>query len=99
MALDGAGYAPSEFKLAFKANSTIGTANTSSMNLINVDSVSLPALNPTQVLDVRSGDGRTAKAADAFTTEKGTVREISFSGTADTTVLPLLLQNIVTSAV
>ena len=99
MALDGAGYAPSEFKLALKAESTIGTENVSSMNLINVDSVSLPALNPTQVLDVRSGDGRTAKAADAFTTEKGTVREISFSGTADTTVLPLLLQNIVTTAV
>jgi len=36
MALDGAGYAPSEFKLALKAESTIGTENVSSMNLINV---------------------------------------------------------------
>tara|TARA_R100000808_G_scaffold7129_1_gene21023 strand:+ start:4333 stop:5340 length:1008 start_codon:yes stop_codon:yes gene_type:complete len=99
MALDGAGYAPSEFKLALKAESTIGTANVSSMNLINVDSVSLPALNPTQVLDVRSGDGRTAKAEDAFVTEKGTTKEIAFSGTADSTVLPLLLQNITTTAV
>ena len=99
MALDGAGYSPSEFKLAIKAESTIGTANTSTMNLVNVDSVSLPALNPTQVLDVRSGDGRTAKAADAYTSEKGTVKEISFSGTADSTVLPLLIQNIVTTAV
>ena len=98
MGLDGAGYAPSEFKLALKAESTIGTANVSSMNLINVDSVSLPALNPTQVLDVRSGTGRTAKAADAFTTEKGTTKEIAFSGTADSTVLPLLLQNITTTA-
>ena len=78
MALDGAGYAQSEFKLALKAESTIGTANVSSMNLINVDSVSLPALNPTQVLDIRSGDGRTAKAADAFTTEKMTTKEIGF---------------------
>ena len=99
MGLDGAGYAPSEFKLALKAESTIGTANVSSMNLINVDSVSLPALNPTQVLDVRSGTGRTAKAEDAFVTEKGTTKEISFSGTADSTVLPLLLQNIPTTAV
>ena len=99
MGLDGAGYAPSEFKLALKAESTIGTANVSSMNLINVDSVSLPALNPTQVLDVRSGTGRTAKAEDAFVTEKGTTKEISFSGTADSTVLPLLLQNITTTAV
>ena len=99
MSLDGAGYAPSEFKIALKAESTIGTANVSSMNLINVDSVSLPALNPTQVLDVRSGDGRTAKAADAYVSEKGTTKEIAFSATADTTVLPLLLQNIVTTAV
>ena len=99
MGLDGAGYAPSEFKLALKAESTIGTANVSSMNLINVDSVSLPALNPTQVLDVRSGTGRTAKAEDAFVTEKGTTKEISFSGTADSTVLPLLLQNITTTSV
>ena len=99
MALDGAGYSPSEFKLAIKASSTIGTANVSSMNLVNVDSVTLPALNPNQTLDVRSGDGRTAKVADAYTSEKHTTKEISFSGTADTTVLPLLLQNIVTTAV
>ena len=99
MALDGAGYSPSEFQLALIAESTIGTVNTTTMNLINVDSVSLPALNPTQVLDVRSGTGRTAKAEDAFVTDKGTTKEISFSGTADTTVLPLLLQNITTIAV
>ena len=99
MGLDGAGYASSEFKLALKAETTLGSQNVSSMNLINVDSVSLPALNPTQVMDVRSGDGRTAKAADVFVSEKGTTKEISFSGTADSTVLPLLLQNIVTTAV
>ena len=98
MAIDGAGYSSSEFQLAFKAESTIGTANVSTMQLIDIDEISFPSLNPIQTLDVRSGTGRTAKGADAFITEKHTLKEISFSGTADTTVLPLLLQNIMTVA-
>ncbi|QDP59994.1 MAG: hypothetical protein GOVbin4580_14 [Prokaryotic dsDNA virus sp.] len=99
MALDGQALSPQEFKLAFKPETTIGTANTSTMRLINVDSVETPALNITQVLDVRTGSGRTAKTTDMFTDEKGTVKEISFSGIADTTVLPVLLQAITTTAV
>jgi hypothetical protein len=99
MALDGQALSPQEFKLAFKPETTIGTANVATMQLINVDSVETPALNITQVLDVRTGSGRTAKTSDMFTDEKGTVKEISFSGIADTTVLPILLQAITTTAV
>ena len=99
MALDGQALSPQEFKLAFKPETTIGTANVATMQLINVDSVETPALNITQVLDVRTGSGRTAKTTDMFTDEKGTVKEISFSGIADTTVLPILLQAITTTAV
>jgi len=99
MALDGQALSPKEFKLAIKAESNIGSANTTTMQLLNVDSVEFPSFNPTQMFDVRSGDGRTAKAADAFVSEKATPSEISFSGTADSTVLPLLIQNIVTTAV
>ena len=99
MALDGQALSPKEFLLAFKPETTIGTANTSSMNLLNVDSVSSPSLNLSQVLDVRNGVGRTAKVADAFTEEKGTRKEISFAGTADSTTLPLLLQAVTTTAV
>ena len=99
MALDGQALSPQEFKLAFKPETTIGTANVATMRLINVDSVETPALNITQVLDVRTGSGRTAKTTDMFTDEKGTVKEISFSGIADTTVLPILLQAITTTAV
>ena len=99
MALDGQALSPKEFKLLFVAESTIGTANTTSMQTINVDSVEMPSFNPTQVFDVRSGDGRTAKVADAYISQKAVQHEVSFSGTADSTVLPLLLQNIVTTAV
>lgn len=70
MALDGQALSPQEFKLAFKPETTIGTANVATMRLINVDSVETPALNITQVLDVRTGSGRTAKTSDMFTDEK-----------------------------
>lgn len=99
MALDGAGYSASQFKMAIKAETTIGTAIVSSMNLLNIDAVTFPTIAPTQVLDVRSGDGRTAKIADAYISEKHTIKEISFSGYADQTTLPILLQAIFTSAV
>tara|TARA_R110002020_G_scaffold119689_1_gene273042 strand:+ start:5942 stop:6949 length:1008 start_codon:yes stop_codon:yes gene_type:complete len=99
MALDGQALSPKEFLLAFKPETTIGTANVATMNLINVDSVSSPSMNLSQVLDVRNGVGRTAKVADAFTEEKGTRKEFSFSGTADATTLPILLQAITTTAV
>ena len=99
MALDGAGYSNSQFKMSIKAETTIGTAIVSSMNLLNIDAVTFPTIAPTQVLDVRSGDGRTAKVADAYISEKHTIKEISFSGYADQTTLPILLQAITTTAV
>ena len=99
MALDGAGYSSSQFKMAIKAETTISTAITSSMNLLNISGISFPTIAPTQVLDVRSGDGRTAKVADAYISEKHTIKEISFSGYADQTTLPILLQAITTTAV
>tara|TARA_Y100001963_G_scaffold102039_1_gene140428 strand:+ start:376 stop:1389 length:1014 start_codon:yes stop_codon:yes gene_type:complete len=96
MALDGAAYSPKEFQVAIKAESTIGTANVSSMQLVNVDSVEMPNFNLTQVLDVRSGsDGRVFDVDDALTDEKGVTKEITFSGVFDTTVAPLLVQNCI----
>jgi len=96
MALDGAAYSPKEFQLALVAESTIGTANVSSMQLINVDSVEVPNFNLTQVLDVRSGtSGRVFDVADALTDEKGVTKEITFSGVFDQTVAPFLVQNCI----
>lgn len=99
MAKDGKAYSPKEFKLAFVAESTIGTANTTSMQLVNVDSVTMPNLNPVIVNNLRSGDGRVRKTADSFVCQKGIVKTIPFSGIADTKVLPLLVQNIMTNTV
>jgi hypothetical protein len=96
MALDGAAYSPKEFQLAIKAESTIGTANVSTMQLVNVDSVEMPNFNLTQVYDVRSGSsGRVFDVADALTDEKGVTKEITFSGVFDQTVAPFLVQNCI----
>jgi hypothetical protein len=96
MALDGAAYSPKEFQLAIKAESTIGTANVSTMQLVNVDSVEMPNFNLTQVLDVRSGSsGRVFDVDDALIDEKGVTKEITFSGIFDQTVAPFLVQNCI----
>jgi len=94
MAISSTAYSPKDFQLAIIAESVAGTAVTASMSLVNIDSIELPSLNPTQVTDVRHGTGRTLKQVDTFTTNKVTVKEISFSGIADSTILPILLQNI-----
>lgn len=94
MAISSTSVSPKDFQLGIIKEATAGTAVTSSMNLINIDSLELPALNPLQVTDVRHGTGRTLKQVDTFTSNKVTVKEISFSGIADSTILPILLENI-----
>tara|TARA_R100000734_G_scaffold18837_1_gene16733 strand:+ start:5520 stop:6758 length:1239 start_codon:yes stop_codon:yes gene_type:complete len=72
------------------SNVTIATC----YQLINIDSIEMPSFNPTQVFDVRSSDARVAKLSDAYTSQKAVQHEVSFSGTADSTVLPLLLEHM-----
>ncbi len=98
MAISATSVSPKDFQLGIIKEATAGTAVVSSMNLINIDSLELPALNPLQVTDVRHGTGRTLKQVDTFTSNKLTVKEISFSGIADSTILPILLENITQDA-
>ena len=90
-------FSPKEWKVAVVSDATnagatgIGTT----MNQLDVDSISMPSLNPTQVLDVRSGAGRTLKDEDVFQDGVLRVSEISLSGTLhNDTGHKLLLQNI-----
>jgi len=92
-ALDGGVYSPSEWRVAIKPETTVGTVNTTTMNLLNVDPGSL--INHTtelvQTLDVRSGVGRTLKAADVFTTDKGGIlHTIEIPIVMDTTIDTML---------
>ena len=90
-------FSPKEWKVAVVSDATnagatgIGTT----MNQLDVDSISMPSLNPTQVLDVRSGAGRTLKDEDVFQSNVLRVSELSLSGTLhNDTGHKLLLQNI-----
>jgi len=91
------GFSPKQFQLAIAAEADGiggGEATDADYKFINIDSIEMPSLNPLQVLDVRHGAGRTLKAVDMFLSNKLTVKEISFSGIADATILPMLLANI-----
>lgn len=97
MATLAEGFSPKQFQLAIASEDDgIGSGNDADgdYKFINIDSIEMPALNPNQVLDVRHGVGRTLKETDMFLSNKLTVKEISFSGVADDTILPMLLTNI-----
>ena len=65
------------------------------MYQLDVDSVGMPTLNVNQVLDVRSGVGRTLKDEDVFQDNILRVVELSISGTMHNDAgHKLLLQNI-----
>ena len=100
MALDEQSYGASEFQMAIIGESVLGTANVTTMQLVNIDvPLSFPELNPVMDFPVKSGTGRTAKTLDKFVCEIGTLRSIPFTATADKTVLPMLLSNILTTAI
>ena len=97
MAKSAIAFSPKQFSCWVKAETAAGTsvAGTSMMQL-DVDSVSYPSLNVTQVLDLRTGSGRVMKDADFFQDNTLRVTELTLSGTMheDTSGHTLLMQNI-----
>ena len=90
-------FSPKEWKVAVVSDATNAGATGigSTMYQLDVDSISMPSLNPNQALDVRSGAGRTLKDEDVF--QDGVLRtvEIGLSGTLHNDAgHKLLLQNI-----
>lgn len=100
MAIVASVYSPNQFLVGLIAETTLGTKNVTTMKTVNVDpdSVSITE-NPVIDNDPRTGSGRTLKSATSFTTDKGVVKQISFSGICDTTVLPILVANCMGIAV
>tara|TARA_Y100001973_G_C5151204_1_gene308226 strand:+ start:258 stop:1247 length:990 start_codon:yes stop_codon:yes gene_type:complete len=97
MAIAAQAFSPKEFKVAIVSDATDAGATGigSTMHQLDVDSVSFPTLNVNQVLDVRSGTGRTFKDEDFFQDNVMRVTELSISGTLhNDTGHKLLLQNI-----
>ena len=97
MATSAYTFSPKEWKAAVVSDATnagatgIGTT----MNQLDVDSVSFPSLNVTQAMDVRSGVGATLKDEAFFQDNKIRVVELGLSGTLhDDVGHRLLIANI-----
>lgn len=95
MAKSSRAFSPKEFTCWIKAETAAGTSVLgTSMFQLDVDSVSFPTLNATQVLDIRNG-GRVLKDADFFQDNTLRVVELSISGTMhEDSGHQLLMQNI-----
>ena len=81
---DAYAFSPKEFKCFIITDETTAGASgihTTNMQQLDVDSISFPSLNVTQVLDVRSGVGNTFKDEDFFQDNTIRVVELSLSGT------------------
>jgi len=91
-------FSPKEFQVWIASDSTnAGTSgiSASAMYQLDVDSASMPSLNVNQVLDVRSGVGRTLKDEDFFQDNTLRVTELSLSGNMHLDVgHKLLMQNV-----
>ena len=98
MALVGHAFSPKEFQVWIASDATNGGTSgihASNMQQLDVDSVGMPSLKVNQVLDVRSGVGRTLKDEDVFQDNTLRVVELSISGTMHNDAgHKLLLQNI-----
>ena len=98
MAVVGHAFSPKEFQVFIGSDATNAGStgiHASNMYQLDVDSVSMPTLNVNQVLDVRSGVGRTLKDEDFFQDNVLRVVELSLSGTIHMDGgHQLLLQNI-----
>ena len=92
-------YGESEFQMAIKAETTIGTALLTTMQLMNVDSITPPDPGAVDIRDIKSGVGRTMKAADVIVEDKAVSKTFTVAGIADKTVLPMLVENLMTNIV
>ena len=97
MAKSAIAFSPKQFSCWVKAETNGGTSTQgTSMMQLDVDSVSYPSLNVTQVLDVRTGSGRVLKDSDFFQDNTQRITELTLSGTMheDNGGHTLLMQNI-----
>lgn len=98
MTLVSHAFSPKEFQvwiISDDTNAGDSGIHASNMYQLDVDSVGMPSLNVNQVLDVRSGVGRTLKDEDVFQDNTLRVVELSISGTMHNDAgHKLLLQNI-----
>ena len=99
MAIDTGFYALTQFDVAVIAETTLGTANTTTMQEVNLDGYPTLNMDAQRDFSIRHGAGRTFKKEDAYINDAGTIKEISFSAMYDQTVAPILISNCMGVAV
>ena len=98
MAILGDVYAPHEFRLAIKNETTVGTANTTQMQLVNIDPGSVKVSENVFIANTpRTGVYRVMRKSDYFSSEKGSIKSISFSGIGNLIIIEYFLTNIIGS--
>jgi hypothetical protein len=95
MAISTVTYDINQFRVAIKAETTVGTANVATMQLVNIDSNVNITRNPYQHNGYRAGVGRTKKKPDHFVQEYGQVKSFQLTGIADKASFPMLMENCV----
>ena len=87
MAIDTGMYAMPQFRVALAPETTLGTINMTTMQLINIDGYPSVSRDIERMLNERTGVGTTAKKADAYVNEYGKEHTISFTGYVDSSVV------------
>jgi len=87
MAIDTGMYAMQQFRVALAPEATLGTANVTTMQLINIDGYPSVSRNVERMIDIRHGVGTTAKKADAYVDQYGKEKSFSFSGYVDSSIV------------
>lgn len=93
MAINTTTYSLQQWKFAIIPETTVGTAVTASMHLVDVDKPITVTENVFIDDSPRDGTGRTIKSSDWFATEEGQLSSITVSGYADKTTFPIMAEN------
>jgi len=93
MAIDTGMYAMQQFQVAVKAETTLGTPVVAAMQYVNIDGFPSVSRNPERYLDIRHGAGTTAKKVDAYVSQNGKEKTISFTAFYDQTLAPIFIEN------
>ena len=95
-------YSGKEFKVYVGADNGVGTINASTdgvtMYALDIEGITLPTFTPNQEFEMRSGSGRVAEFGQMFSSSKGVVTEFTLSGRATMQELPILMENVLTTA-
>ena len=107
-AINSSTYSGKEFKVYIGADGDadydpgVGTINGStnggSMYRMDIEGITLPTFTPNQEFEMRSGSGRVAEFGQMFSSSKGVVTEFTLSGRATMQELPILMENVLTTA-